>query len=309
MTAKTDKTRQRVATGGAEVATTDAPAAPSLTSMIERMKPEIAKAIPKHMTADRMARVATTLVRQNPALLRATPESFLGALMTCAQLGLEPGPLGHVYLTGPFRNRNTGKQEIVLIVGYKGLIDLAMRSGQVESIIAREVYANDEFMFEYGLADRLVHRPVLNAERGDIVAVYAIARISGATDPMFLVLDKGDVDKFRGRAKASDNGPWVTDYEAMAKKTAVRRLSTFLPMSIEFATAIAQDDAVRTVENAGDLELPVAPAEDVVDAEVVESTTAGTGDAVNEQTGEVTPGDQPLPVIDEDVDPDNDADV
>lgn len=287
----TDRVRERVA--GGEVATTQQPSADnSLMKMIERMKPEIAKAIPKHMTADRMARVATTLVRQNPALLAASPESFLGALMTCAQLGLEPGPLGHVYLTGPFRNKNTGKKEIVLIVGYKGLIDLAMRSGQVESIIAREVYSNDEFSFEYGLNDHLAHRPKLNVDRGEIVAFYAIARLKGGTDPLFLVLDKADVDKFRGRAKASDKGPWVTDYDAMGKKTTVRRLSTFLPMSIEFAQAVAQDDTVRSVASADDLEMPVVPAEtdpEVVDAEVVDTPESVDPDA--------------------DVDPDNDAEL
>jgi recombination protein RecT len=263
-------TRERVAAKkttaapGGEVARVQ----PSVYGLIESMKPEIARVLPQHMSPDRMARIATTVVRQTPRLLRCTPESLLGALMTCAQLGLEPGPLGHAYLV-PYG------EECTLIIGYKGLIDLARRSGHIESLVAREVYANDEFEVEYGLEEKLYHKPQLDgSERGEVTVYYAVARYTGG-GYTFLVMTKADIEKLKARSRASGNGPWQTDYDAMAKKTVIRQLAKFLPMSVEMATAIAQDDKVRTVVSADDLELPVTAEEDdeaeVVDAEVVET--------------------------------------
>lgn len=260
----------------AERPTENAPAkrdANPLVPLIERMKPEIARVLPNRMDPDRLARIATTVARKTPNLMKCTPESFLGALMTCAQLGLEPGPLDHAYLI-PFRNNDSGRYETQLIIGYKGLIDLARRSGHIQSIIAREVYANDAFEVEYGLEDRLEHRPLVTGDRGDVVCYYAVAKFVGGGHA-FIVMSKDDVNKYREKSKAKTSGPWRTDYDAMAKKTCVRRLSTFLPMSVEMATAVAQDEHVRNVSDADDVELPVDSADsdsdpDVVDAEIVD---------------------------------------
>lgn len=153
----------------------------TVLDLVREMGPQFARALPAHMSSERFLRIALTEVRRNPDLLDCSPHSLLGALMLSAQLGLEPGPLGHVYYV-PFRNRKTGTREVTFIPGYRGLIDLARRSGGVSSIVAREVYEGDHFEFEYGLDDRLVHRPTIHAEkRGEVVAAYAICRYKDDT--------------------------------------------------------------------------------------------------------------------------------
>src|SRR5690606_19283017 len=117
------------------------------------MKAQIQAALPKHMTPERMARIVTTEIRKNQGLVKCDRNSFLGAVIQCAQLGLEPGnSLGHAYIL-PY-----GKQA-QLIVGYRGMIDLARRSGQIVSISARTVHEGDEFAYRYGLEESLTHRP------------------------------------------------------------------------------------------------------------------------------------------------------
>ncbi len=153
--------------------TTTAPAVqngkPSLAQLIQQMRPEIARALPKHLNPDRMARIATTALRQTPALARTTPESFLGALLTASQLGLEPGPTGEAYLV-PYGNACT------FVPGYRGLIKLARNSGQLRDIWAEVVYANDEFSYSLGLHRDLVHVPA-KGERGAPIYVYAAAEL------------------------------------------------------------------------------------------------------------------------------------
>jgi recombination protein RecT len=211
---------------------------PTLAQMIERMKPEIARALPKHMNPDRMARIATTVLRQTPALGRCTPESFLGALMTASQLGLEPGPLGEAYLV-PYGNTAT------FIPGYRGLVKLAYQSGMVATVSAQVVHEADEFDFAFGLDPFLTHKPALVEDPGKVVAAYAMVRFKdGASN--FEVMSVAQVEAIRKRSKASGNGPWVTDWEAMARKTVLKRLSKWMPLSSEFAAAAAQDGVVRT---------------------------------------------------------------
>lgn len=225
-------TRDRVAVAKAQ---TDAGAVKNKTvlDLIQAQQPAIRRALPSGMSAERFTRIALTEVRRNPKLAACDPYSLLGALMISAQLGLEPGPLGHAYLV-PF-----GK-ECTLIVGYKGMIDLARRSGNISSIVAREVCENDEFDYAYGLDDYLRHKPTLT-DRGKVIAYYAIAKYQDGGHT-FLVLSPDEVEKYKKRSKARGDGPWVTDYEAMAKKTAVRRLAAFLPLTVEAARALEVDE-------------------------------------------------------------------
>jgi recombination protein RecT len=233
---------------------------PTLAQLIERMKPEIGRALPKHLNPDRMARIATTVLRQTPALARTTPESFLGALLTASQLGLEPGPTGEAYFV-PYGNTCT------FIPGYRGLIKLARQSGQVADVYAEIVYETDEYKVTLGLNRDLVHVP--GAEpRGKPVAVYAVAKFKDGTTT-FVTMTAAEVEAIRKRSKASGNGPWVTDWAAMARKTAVRQLSKWLPLSAEFNTAVALDGTVRT--DVGPL-VDVQP--EFVDGEVVSDQPA-----------------------------------
>lgn len=214
-----------------------APAEPSLAQLIQQMKPEIAKALPSQMNPERMARIATTVLKQTPALARCTPSSFLGALMTAAQLGLEPGPLGESYFV-PFG------RDVTFIPGYRGLIKLARNSGMLVDIWAEIVYENDKFKYTLGLHRDLQHEPA-EGERGKPVYVYAAAQLKDGGNP-FVVMTIAEVEAIRARSRASKNGPWVTDWGPMAKKTAVKQLSKWLPLSAEFNTATVLDGTVRT---------------------------------------------------------------
>lgn len=223
------------------------PEAPTLFQMIDRMVPQMAKAAPTHVSAERMARIATTAVRVTPKLGQCSPASFLGALMAAATLGLEVNtPLGHAYLL-PFESRKRGV-ECQLIVGYKGMMELARRSGVVRSIRATVVRSCDEFKVVEGLHPTLEHRPSMDAAeraKAPLTYVYAVAHLADG-EPVFVWLSKAEVDKRRARSRAAQSGPWVTDYEAMAMKTAVRVLFPWLPQSVEvsrLAMAVQLDEA------------------------------------------------------------------
>lgn len=243
----------------------------TIYDLVVRMRDQFATALPRQLDADRFVRVAMTSLRTNPKLLACDQNSLLAALMLSAQLGLEPGgPLGHAYLV-PY-----GK-ELTFIVGYKGYIDLARRSGQVTAVYAEPVHEGDEFRVSKGLHRDIVHEPAWKPG-APLTYVYAVARIQGE-EPQFVVLTKDKVDAYRKRSKASSNGPWVTDYEAMALKTAVRRLSPWLPMSVEFSRAVAADEAIITPGT-------TIEAFDVVPADEELPEPSGTADL---ETGEIKP--------------------
>lgn len=205
-----------------------------------KIKAQMALALPKHMTSDRLARIALTEIRKVPTLAKCDQTSFLGAIMQCAQLGLEPGgALGHAYLL-PFENRKKGITEVQFIVGYRGMIDLARRSGQIVSLTARTVHENDEFSYQYGLSEDLKHVPA-TGERGALLYVYAVAKLKDG-GVQFEVMSRSDIDKVRAQSKAGNYGPWQTHYDEMAKKTVIRRLFKYLPVSIELATAVTMDE-------------------------------------------------------------------
>ncbi|MBI6340444.1 recombination protein RecT [Proteus sp. PR00224] len=206
------------------------------------MKTQLAAALPRHMTPDRMIRIVTTEIRKTPALANCDMQSFIGAVVQCSQLGLEPGnALGHAYLL-PFGNgkATSGQSNVQLIIGYRGMIDLARRSGQIVSISARTVRQGDSFRFEYGLNEDLTHVPGEN-EDSPITHVYAVARLKDG-GVQFEVMTNNQIEKVRASSKAGQNGPWVSHWEEMAKKTVIRRLFKYLPVSIEVQKAVILDE-------------------------------------------------------------------
>lgn len=217
---------------------------PTISGLLKQYQSQIAAALPKHMTADRMARIALTEVRKSNALSKANPVSLFGAVIQAAQLGLEPGgALGHAYLV-PY------KGEVQLIVGYRGMIDLARRSGQMISLTAHVVYEHDEFTYSYGLHEDLVHRPAEDP-RGNAVYVYAVARLVGG-GVQFQVMSWDAVMQIRDgsegyrafKANKIRSNPWESHPEEMAKKTVIRRLFKYLPVSIEIQRAVALDESM-----------------------------------------------------------------
>lgn len=212
-----------------------------LAQFLEENKGALIQAMPKSLTADRVLRVAMSAVNKNPDLLGCSQASFMQCVMHSVQLGLEPGsPLGHAYLV-PF------KAECTLIVGYRGLIELAQRGG-VKKIWARVVYENDFFEVEFGIEDTIRHRPTLKDALGPMIAVYAIATFDNGVQ-QFEVMTRSQVDAIRKRSRTGHNGPWVTDYDEMAKKSVTRRLCKYLPLSIESQDAIAKANALEDGED------------------------------------------------------------
>lgn len=216
----------------------------TIEDYLKQMAPAMEEALPKHLSVDRLTRLTMTVIRTTPELRQANPASLLGAVMQAAQLGLEPGLLGHCYLL-PFKNNKEKTTDVQFIIGYKGMIDLARRSGHIESISSHAVYANDEFEYELGLHPKLRHVPDMTGNRGEFIGAYAIAKFKDGGYQMEF-MPKAEIEKRRnsspgGRSKYS---PWNNWYEEMAKKTVLRHMWKYLPISVEIQQATAYDEGV-----------------------------------------------------------------
>lgn len=204
---------------------------------------QMALALPKSMTADRLTRIIMTECRKTPELMSCAPESFFGAVLQCAALGLEPGSaLGHCYLL-PFGNGKdkSGRANAQLIIGYRGMIDLARRSGQIVSLSAYCAHEKDEFEYSLGLNPDIRHIPSPLADRGPVTHVYAVAKLKGG-GVQFEVMSRAEIEAVRKTSKAGSSGPWSSHWDEMAKKTVIRRLFKYLPVSIEAVRAVEVDE-------------------------------------------------------------------
>lgn len=218
---------------------------PTLGDQIKKMESQFQLAMPRGAEATQLVRDALTCIRQTPRLAGCTPASVLGSLMTCAQLGLRPGVLGHAYLL-PYRDGRSGEYQAQLVIGYQGLVELAHRSGQIRSLIARTVYENDEFDVDYGLSDNLVHKPCLHGDKGNPVAYYAIAKFTTGGHA-FYVIGHEEMQRYRERnvPHGGKFGPWADHFEQMAHKTCVRQLARWMPKSTDLARALHSDETIR----------------------------------------------------------------
>lgn len=217
----------------------------TIKDYINAMSGEIAKALPQVMTPERFTRIALSAVSNTPKLGNCTPQSFLGAMMNAAQLGLEPNtPLGQAYLI-PFENRKKGITECQFQIGYKGLIDLAYRSGEVKMIDAQTVYENDEFEYELGIDPVLKHKPA-RTNRGNPIYFYATFKLTNGGQG-FQVMSIEDVqDHAKKYSKTYNNGPWQTNFEEMAKKTVLKKLLKYAPLKTEFVKQVTSDETIKT---------------------------------------------------------------
>lgn len=225
-----------------------------LKGLLLSMQDKISKALPSVLTPERYTRMVMTALSTNPDLQKCTPESFLGAVMQAAQLGLEPNtPLGQAWLI-PYKNK--GRLECQFQIGYQGLIDLAYRSGEISIIDAQTVCENDFFEYEYGLTPKLKFKPAMK-DRGEVIAYYAMFKTK-SEGYNFLVTSKEDIEKFAARYSQSYNSsysPWKRDFDEMAKKTALKKALKYAPKKSEFARALSVDETIKTdiVENMADL--------------------------------------------------------
>lgn len=208
----------------------------------DKMKAALRAVLPKHLTPERIVKVALSATMKQPLLLQCTRDSLLRAIMDAAELGLEPGgALGHAYLV-PYRNKRGG-YDCQLIPGYRGLIALARRSGEIASIEAHPVYANDTYRVRFGLAPVLEHEPLLDGDPGPLKFVYAIAKLVGG-GVQVEVMTRSQVEAIKARSQGgrSGTGPWKDDYDEMSRKTVVRRIFKYLPVSTEMARALEAVD-------------------------------------------------------------------
>ena len=237
---------QAVSGGGNSV-----PRQQTLKDLVERMLPQIAKALPKVITPERFTRIALTALSSTPALMTCEPKSFLGALMQAAQLGLEPNtPLGQAYLI-PFKNNKKGITECQFQVGYKGLLALAYRGGEMQSVQSHCVCQNDTFEYELGLEPVLRHIPA-ESDRGEARCYYAVFRLKNGGYG-FEVMSVEDVKKHMTRysfaAKQGKGTPWIDNFDEMAKKTVIKKALKYAPLNTEFMQAsIADEKVVRAVD-------------------------------------------------------------
>lgn len=261
----------------------------SITEWIRSMQPAIKKALPSVITPERFTRIALNAVFNTPALGECTPQSFIAALMNAAQLGLEPNtPLGQAYLI-PYKNNNKGVIECQFELGYKGIVDLAYRSGEISTIQAHEVYPGDDFEFVYGMESNLTHRPAMDEPEDDPIWYYALFRlVNGGGN--FEVMGVNAIRKHAARyseSYKSSFSPWKTNFDEMAKKTVLKKVMKYAPIKTEFVRALETDGTIKT--EIGE-DMTAIPAEYTV-----------RDDDVDKDTGEITggmaddSGDEPLP--------------
>ena len=217
----------------------------SIADMIKALEPEIKKALPSVITPERFTRMALSSLNNTPKLAECTQMSFLAALMSAAQLGLEPNTsLGQAYLI-PYNNK--GKLECQFQLGYKGLIDLVYRNDQIQTIQAQTVFENDFFEYELGLNSRLVHKPALD-DRGKAILFYALFKLKNGGYG-FEVMSKDDVDKHAAeysKGFSSSYSPWKTNFEDMAKKTVIKKLLKYAPLKTDFLRAMNSDETIKS---------------------------------------------------------------
>ena len=243
----------------------------TIFDVIQAGAKQFATALPKHINSERFVRIAITTIRQNPKLAKCNQESLLGALMVSAQLGLEPGTLGQCYLI-PFENKKAGTVECQFQIGYKGLIELLRRSGQLSDIYSYTVYENDDFNIEYGLSRTLTHKPNFD-ERGEIKGFYAVAILKdGAKAFEYMTKDEVVKHEEKYRKGSYKNDVWNKNFEEMSQKTVVKKLLKWLPISVEFLENIEKDDK----------SFKVADTKNAEDIEIIESD----GNIINAETGE-----------------------
>lgn len=216
---------------------------PSLVAALEKIKPELERALPRHLSGDRIARIVLTEVRKTPKLAQCTPDSFYGALLTAAALGLEPGVNGEAYLV-PYDDRKRGVTECQLIVGYQGVAKLFWQHPLAKRMSAEYVCENDHFAYDKGLTLRLEHTPA-TGERGAVIGYYAIVELStGGIAFDYFTADQ--IKRLRG-GRVGPSGQIADPERWMERKTALKQVLKLLPKSVELTTAIRADETLGSM--------------------------------------------------------------
>lgn len=234
----------------------------TVKDLVQKMEKSLTAVLPKHIKVEALAKAVMVACQKTPKLLDCTPQSFMRAMMLSAETGLLPGgAMNHAHLI-PFKNRKTNKLEVVWVPGYQGLIALARNTGDIESIAAHVVHKNDVFEVDYG-TETLTHKPNFD-DPGPIRLVYASAKMAGSPARQFEVLSLKDISRIKASSQTAgfEDSPWKKHEEPMMRKTAIKQLAKYLPLSPEKATrfkdAIAKDDQFE----AGEIDVPMEMGED-----------------------------------------------
>lgn len=229
----------------------------TIRDLINKQAKELGRALPSHMSPERLVRIALTCIRTNPKLAQCTPESLLGTLFTAAQLGIEP-VAGRAYLI-PFSNsrkKPDGSWHKILeaqyVMGYKGIVELYYRHDKAVQLDWGVVRENDDFQYELGTASFLKHRPALT-NRGKVIGYYAVATLKNGGKPFMFMSVEDCMSHGREHSKTYDkktssfysDSPWATDPDSMCLKTVLLQLAKLLPLSVELQRALAADETTR----------------------------------------------------------------
>jgi recombination protein RecT len=272
----------------------------TIEEMLKNSEKELGKALPSHMTVERLMRIYITMLRLNPSLQGCDPYTIRAGIFQMAQLGLEPID-GQAYLV-PYNNSKRGIKEAQFQIGYKGLVTLFYRHESAVSLNWGIVCDNDTFEYDKG-AGILSHKINLKAERGPAYAYWVKAKLKNGAE-IFEVMSLIEILKFaRQHSKAFNSGPWQTDRDAMCLKTVLKQLMKLLPKSVEIQKAISLDDTTkRTI----DVDMSQVPDETIYDdGKTIDATpetkalpgdpTSVPGNSPVTETGQVTanPADDP----------------
>lgn len=232
-----------------KIAVVNTPQIKTVFDFMREKKDLISKALPKTITPDRLIGVFTMLFNSSPKLMECTQVSLVAAVIQTVQLGLTPGPVGHAYYV-PFNNKQPNgsyAMEVQFIIGYRGICELVNRSRNASILNAECVYMNDQFEYEKGLKPILRHIPA-DGDRGAFRGVYCIAKNMLANEKVFIYLSAEEIDKIKRASKAATSAysPWVTWFELMAMKSAVKRIAKLLPLSLEVQREISADETIKT---------------------------------------------------------------
>jgi len=219
---------------------------PQLVAALEKMKPELERVLPQHLSGDRIARIVLTEIRKNPKLTMCEPNSFFGAILTSAALGLEPGVNGEAYLV-PYEHKRgplAGTTECQLIVGYQGLAKLFWQHPAAKRLSAETVHANDHFAYDKGLALKLEHTPA-TGDRGQVIGYYAIVELNNG-GIAFDYFTADQIKALRGGRVGTSGG--IADPEHwMERKTALKQVLKLMPKSAQLASTLRVDETVGSM--------------------------------------------------------------
>ena len=217
-----------------------------LSTILKQAEPELRRLAPKYVRVDRMMALAIEAQMRNPLLANCSPVSVVNFCKKCAEVGTDRVGAGGMWPV-PYKNSKTGTYDMVPIPDWRLLIEKAKKAKAITHATADVVHEKDAFRYQRGTDPLLMHQPAIS-DPGKPIAVYCVYTLPDGTKD-FVVMAIGEIDAIRSRSKASQSGPWVTDYEEMAKKTVVKRtMKLFEGASIELTALLDADNLVNGLD-------------------------------------------------------------